>query len=224
MRTLIAEDDAAIAAALVGALERSGHAVDHVTDGVQADRALRESVYDLLVLDLGLPHLDGRDVLARLRRRGAGLPVLVITAREGLQERVRVLDIGADDFLIKPFALAEFEARARALLRRSMTQGVPEIRIGRLRLNLSGRMAWMDDQPLPLTPREFGLIEALISRPHRVVSRAQLIEALCNWDQELTDNSLDIAMHRLRRKLQDSGAAIRTMRGLGYLLEEEIHE
>jgi two-component system OmpR family response regulator len=159
-------------------------------------------------------------VLARLRRRGTGLPVLVITAREGLNERVGVLDIGADDYLVKPFALAEFEARVRALLRRAASGGVPEIRIGRLRLNLPGRMAWIEDRPLALTPREFGLIEALASRPNRVTSRAQLTEALCNWDEEMTPNGLDIAMHRLRRKLAGSGARVRTVRGLGYLLEE----
>jgi len=145
----------------------------------------------------------------------------VITAREGLHERVRVLDLGADDYLVKPFALAEFEARVRALLRRLASHGTPEWRMGRLRLDLPGHRAWADDQPLELTAREFGLLAALALRPERVTSRAQLIEALCDWDQELTDNGLDIAIHRLRRKLHGSGVGVRTIRGLGYMLQEE---
>lgn len=220
MRILIAEDDPAIAAAITASLRQGGHAVDHVTSGTQADAALRDTAHDLLILDLGLPALDGTDVLHRLRQRGSGVPVLVITAREGLNERVRVLDLGADDYLVKPFALAEFEARVRALLRRSASKGATELRIGRLRLDVPGHRAWVDEQPLELTAREFGLLEALASRPDRITNRAQLVEALCNWDQELTDNGLDIAIHRLRRKLHGSGANVRTVRGLGYLLEE----
>jgi two-component system OmpR family response regulator len=220
MRILIAEDDPAIAAGVCASLRQGGHAVDHVADGVRADSALRDTPYDLLVLDLGLPALDGSEVLQRLRRRGTGLPVLVITAREGLRERVRVLDLGADDYLVKPFALAEFEARVRALLRRYTSQGAPELSIGRLRLDLPGHRAWVDNIPLELTAREFGLLEALAARPDRVTSRAQLVEALCSWDEELTDNGLDIAIYRLRRKLTDSGTQVRTIRGLGYLLEQ----
>ena len=220
MRILIAEDDPAIAAGVCASLRQGGHAVDHVADGARADSALRDTPYDLLVLDLGLPALDGSDVLQRLRRRGTGLPVLVITAREGLRERVRVLDLGADDYLVKPFALAEFEARVRALLRRYTSQGAPELSIGRLRLDLPGHRAWVDNIPLELTAREFGLLEALAARPDRVTSRAQLVEALCSWDEELTDNGLDIAIYRLRRKLTGSGTQVRTIRGLGYLLEQ----
>ncbi|HEU4670947.1 MAG TPA: response regulator transcription factor [Dyella sp.] len=224
MRILIAEDDPAIAAAITDALRQGGHAVDHVASGAQADVALRDATHDLLVLDLGLPGLDGSEVLHRLRQRGSGMPVLVITAREGLNERVRVLDLGADDYLVKPFALAEFEARVRALLRRSTSKGSTEVRIGRLRLDLPGHRAWVGEAPLELTAREFGLIEALASRPDRITNRAQLVEALCNWDQDLTDNGLDIAIHRLRRKLHGSGANVRTVRGLGYLLEETADE
>lgn len=221
MRILIAEDDSSIAAAIAASLQLGRHAVDRVADGAQADAALRTADYDLLVLDLGMPALDGSEVLQRLRHRGSGVPVLVITAREGLNERVRVLDLGADDYLVKPFALAEFEARVRALLRRSANRGAPELSIGRLRLDLPGRRAHVGDQALDLTAREFGLVEALATRQNRITSRAQLIEALCSWDQELTDNGLDIALHRLRRKLRGSGAGVRTVRGLGYLLEEE---
>ncbi|WP_266169504.1 response regulator [Dyella subtropica] len=220
MRILIAEDDLAIASGVCASLRQSGHAVDHVSDGARADAALRDTPYDLLILDLGLPALDGSEVLQRLRKRGAGMPVLVVTAREGLRERVRVLDLGADDYLVKPFALAEFDARVRALLRRYTAQGAPELVLGRLRLDLPGHRAWVNEAPLELTAREFGLLEALAARPDRVTSRAQLVEALCNWDEELTDNGLDIAIYRLRRKLADSGTQVRTIRGLGYLLEE----
>jgi two-component system OmpR family response regulator len=220
MRILVAEDDQAIAAGICAALRQGGHAVDRVEDGARAQAALNDTPYDLLVLDLGLPRLDGTEVLQQARRRGNHLPVLVITARDGVRERVRVLDLGADDYLVKPFALTEFEARVRALLRRYAAQGAPELRFGRLRLDLPGHRAWVDDRALALTAREFGLLEALATRPDRVTSRAQLIEALCNWDQDLTDNGLDIAIYRLRRKLAGSGTQVRTIRGLGYLLEE----
>jgi len=210
MRILLAEDDLSIAEGICASLRQGGHAVDHVAGGNLADAALRDHDYDLLVLDLGLPALDGSEVLQRLRSRGAGLPVLVVTARDGLP--------------VKPFALSEFEARVRALLRRASSRGVPELLLGRLRLDLPGHRAWIDEAPLELTAREFGLLEALALRADRVTSRAQLIEALCDWDQELTDNGLDIAIHRLRRKLHGSGTGVRTIRGLGYLLEEAAGE
>ena len=219
MRVLVIEDDAAIADAMCAALTNAGHAVDHLANGRQADLALREHPYDLIVLDLGLPDIDGVELLRRLRSRSDAVPVLVATAREDLEERVRALDLGADDYLVKPFALREFEARVRALLRRRTTQGVPELQLGRLRIDLPRRRAHLDDTPLELTPREFGLLEALAARLDRVISREQLIEALCSWDTTLTDNGLDIAVYRLRRKLDGSGVRIRTVRGLGYLLE-----
>ncbi len=219
MRILLVEDESSIAAGLCSALRHSGHVVDHVADGKLADTALRDNNYDLLILDLGLPLLDGSEVLRRLRRRGTGMPVLVVTARANLNDRIDVLDLGADDCLVKPFALAEFEARVRALLRRIGSRGMPELTLGRLRLDLPGRRARVDDVALELTAREFGLLEALALRAERVTSRTQLIDALCDWDQGLTDNGLDIAIYRLRRKLQGSGASVRTIRGLGYLLE-----
>jgi len=220
MRVLVAEDDPAIAAGLCGDLSDSGHSVDHVESGRQADHALSDHEYDLLVLDLGLPGLDGTEVLQRLRHRGDELSVLVVTARDDVEERVRVLDLGADDYLVKPFALTEFAARTRALLRRRASRGTPELQLGKLRLDLPGRRAWIGSDTLELTAREFSLLEALVLRQDKLTSRAQLVEALCNWDQELTDNGLDIAMHRLRRKLQGSGTHVRTVRGLGYMLEQ----
>ena len=220
MRILVAEDDASIAAAIAPALQVAGHAVDAVADGLLADRALATGTFDLLVLDLGLPGLDGAEVLKRLRDRGAGIPVLVITARDALNDRVRVLDLGADDYLVKPFALSEFEARVRALVRRAANRGAPELRIGQLLVDLAGQRVSCDGRPLDLTRREFGLLSALATRQDKVTSRPQLVEAVCGWDDELTDNGLDIAIYRVRRKLQGSGVTIRTIRGLGYLLEE----
>jgi two-component system OmpR family response regulator len=219
MRVLIIEDDAAIADAIGATLTNAGHAVDRLANGRHADVALRDPPYDLIVLDLGRPAMDGGELLRRLRARADAVPVLVATAREELEERVRTLDLGADDYLVKPFALREFEARVRALQRRRTTQGVPELQLGRLRLDLPRRRVHIDDAPLELTPREFGLLEALAARLDRVISREQLIEALCDWDTTLTDNGLDIAVYRLRRKLEGSNVRIRTVRGLGYLLE-----
>ena len=219
MRILIIEDDAAIADAIGAALSEAGHAVDRLANGRLADAALRDHPYDLVVLDLGLPDVDGIELLRRLRSRADAVPVLVATAREELEERVRALDLGADDYLVKPFALREFEARARALLRRRTSQGVPELTLGDLAIDLPRRRARVGAQTLELTPREFGLLEALAARLDRVVSREQLVDALCSWDTTLTDNGLDIAVYRLRRKLDGSGVRIRTVRGLGYLLE-----
>lgn len=220
MRILLAEDDLFIADALCASLRHSGYTVDHAADGQLADHALHEHDHDLLVLDLGLPKLDGSEVLRRLRSRGTALPVLVITARDGLNERVRVLDLGADDYLVKPFAMSEFDARMRALLRRANTRGLPELQLGHLRVDLPAHRAWVASVPLDLTAREFGVLETLVLRADQVTSREQLMEAVCAWDQELTDNGLNIAIHRLRSKLQGSGISVRTIRGLGYLLEE----
>ena len=220
VRILIAEDDVAINSALSQSLTESGNAVDCVADGRAADQALRHDHYDLLVLDLGLPHLDGMDVVRRARAAGNEVAILVVTARDAINERVQALDLGADDYLVKPFDPAEFSARIRALLRRRANKGVPEISLGKLRFELTGRRTWVGENSLELSAREAALLEALLTRVDRLVSRSQLTEALCSWDQELTDNGLDIAVHRLRRKLEGSGARIRTIRGLGYILEE----
>lgn len=220
MRVLLAEDDAAIAAGLCAALGENGHVVDHLSDGHFADLALNDHPYDLLVLDLGLPSTHGADILRHLRQRHSEIPVLVVSACSELDERVRVLDIGADDYLVKPFALTEFAARVRALQRRRASRGVPELHMGLLRIDLPGRRVHVGPDFVELTAREFGLLEALATRADRLVSRVQLIDALCGWDQALTDNGLDIAIHRLRRKLRGSGTQVRTVRGLGYLLEE----
>lgn len=218
MRMLVVEDDAAIANAVCESLQQAGHAVDHLADGKAALAALQEHAFALIVLDLGLPGEDGSEVLRRLRAAHDGIAVLVITAREAVDVRVRTLDLGADDYLVKPFSLEEFDARVRALLRRQANRGVPMLRVGKLSLDLVGRWALFEERPLELTAREFALLEMLASRQNRVTSREQLIEAVCSWNDALTDNGLDIAIHRLRRKLDDGGVTLRTVRGLGYLL------
>ena len=221
MRMLVVEDDAAIASAVCASLERAGHAVDHLANGTAAIAALQEHAFALVVLYLGLPGEEGGQVLRRLRAAHDGVPVLVITAREDVDLRVRTLDLGADDYLVKPFSLAEFDARVRALLRRQSNQGVPILQLGQLSIDLAGRRVMIGDQPLDLTAREFALLEVLASRHNRVTSREHVIEALCTWNDALTDNGLDIAVHRLRRKLEDTGVNLRTVRGLGYLLEAD---
>lgn len=224
VRILLAEDDAAIAAALKHSLVDCGHAVDHVDDGKSADAALRFESYDLLVLDLGLPRIDGMQVLQNARERRADLAIMVVTARDGVPERIRALDGGADDYLVKPFVLAEFVARAKALMRRRNSGGIPETQLGRISVNLDARRIRLGLEAIELTAREFALFETLYVRQQHVVSRSQLIDSICDWDQDLTDNGLDISIHRLRRKLQDSGVRIRTIRGLGYLLEESTSQ
>lgn len=221
MRMLVVEDDAAIANAVCASLRRAGHVVDWLDNGKAAIGALQEHTFTLVVLDLGLPGESGDEVLRRLRSAQDGIPVLIITAREDVDVRVRTLDLGADDYLVKPFSLAEFGARVRALLRRRGNDGVPLLQLGKLSIDLAGRRVLMADRILELTAREFALLEVLAVRRNRVTSREQLIEALCTWNDALTDNGLDIAVHRLRRKLADSGVNLRTVRGLGYLLEAD---
>ncbi len=221
MRMLVVEDDAAIADAVCATLERAGHVVDHLANGKAAITALQEHAFALVVLDLGLPGENGGEVLSRLRAAHDGVPVLVITAREEVDQRVRTLDLGADDYLVKPFSLAEFDARVRALLRRQSNHGVPIVQIGKLAIDLAGRRVLRDGQPLDLTAREFGLMEVLASRLNHVTSREHVIEALCTWNDVLSDNGLDITVYRLRRKLAGTGVNLRTVRGLGYLLEAD---
>jgi two-component system OmpR family response regulator len=221
MRILVVEDDAAIADAVCSSLEQAGHAVDHLDDGEKAIAALQEHAFALVVLDLGLPGEEGGEVLRRLRAVHDGVPVLVITAREEVDLRVRTLDLGADDYLVKPFSLAEFDARVRALLRRESNRGVPILQLGELAIDLAGRRVLRDGQPLDLSAREFALLEVLAARHNRVTPREHVIEALCTWNATLTDNGLDIAIYRLRRKLEGSGVLLRTVRGLGYMLEAD---
>jgi two-component system OmpR family response regulator len=219
MRVLLAEDDQTIAEGLVRALGRSGCTVDAVGNGVDADNALASIDYDLLILDLGLPRLSGYEVLKRLRARKSALPVLVLTAEGGVEERVRGLDAGADDYMVKPFALPELEARVRALVRRG--SGNPTgVAVGELRFDAVERVVRYRDELLDLSSRELALLEVLITRCGRVVGKELLVERLCGWSEEVSTNAIEVYIHRLRKKLEPCGVNIVTVRGLGYCLKK----
>jgi DNA-binding response OmpR family regulator len=220
MRILIVEDDPTLADGVASTLRQAGYAVDCLADGQEADQLLTTEDYDLVVLDVGLPRLDGFEVLGRLRRRGARVPVLLLTARDALADRVGGLDLGADDYLTKPFDLPELEARVRALVRRGACGASPRVSVGALTLDTVGRRVAIDGAPVDLSARELGVLEVLMLRAGKVVSKQQLAERLYSYGEEAGPNAIEVYMHRLRRKLEPAGVAIRTIRGLGYLLDK----
>lgn len=222
MRILVVEDDHHIATGLRSLLTSHGHSVDWVDDGRKGEAAALSGVYQLLIIDIGLPFLEGGEVIRRARASGIEAPIIVVSAADSLGERVRLLDLGADDYLTKPFAIAEFEARVRAQVRRATSRGRPDIEVGDLRIDAAGQRVRCRGLPLALTAREFALLLALATQSERVVPRSHLIEAVCSWDEELTDNGLDIALHRLRRKLEGSSVELLTVRGLGYMLRPGV--
>jgi two-component system response regulator QseB len=214
MRILVAEDDPMIGAGLSQGLRQDGFAVDWVHDGRAAELALQENVHDMLLLDLGLPRKQGQDVLAAMRRRGDTRPVLIITARDALADRVAGLDAGADDYLVKPFELDELAARIRALLRRGAGRAASVISYGALELDPATRELRAHGAPVPLSAREFALIEALLARPGATLSRAQLEEKLYGWDESIESNAIEVHLHSLRKKLGPD--TIRNVRGVGW--------
>ena len=222
MRILVAEDDAILADGLTRSLRRAGHAVDWVRDGAEADSAAAAGEFDLLILDLGLPKMNGLEALRRLRGRGSRLPVLILTAQDGVRERVRALDLGADDYLVKPYAFEELEARVRALTRRSHGGTSAILTHAQLSYDQAGKVAQINGVALDLSAREMALLEMLLQRAGRVVNKAQLVDHLCEWGEEVSANAIEVYVHRLRRKLEDGGVKIVTVRGLGYCIEKAV--
>jgi DNA-binding response OmpR family regulator len=216
MRLLLVEDDRMIGESVSDGLAQEGHTVDWVRDGAAAETAIAVEPYDAVLLDLGLPRRDGLEVLRRVRERRNDVPVLVITARDAVADRVKGLDAGADDYLVKPFDLDELAARVRALSRRAAGRAAPVVEHGPIRLNPATREVTVRGVPVALSAREFALLEALISRPGAVLSRAQLEERLYGWDGEVASNAVEVHIHNLRRKLGPD--LIRNERNVGYTI------
>ncbi|WP_342246828.1 response regulator [Pseudomonas sp. OTU5201] len=217
MRLLLVEDDNALGAGVRAGLRQEGYTIDWLTDGVGALHALQTEEFDLAILDLGLPRLDGVQVLQQLRASGSTLPVLVLTARDATDDRIIGLDAGADDYLVKPFDLNELKARLRALLRRSA--GRPQVLIEHAGVVLdpaSQQVSYLGS-PVPLTPKEYQLLHELLSQPGKVLTRERLVQTLYGWDEEAESNTLEVHIHHLRKKL--SSDLIRTVRGIGYLVD-----
>ena len=220
MRILVAEDDPSLAEGLMRSLRGAGYAVDCAKNGDEADAALEANEFDLLILDIGLPKKSGLEVLKRLRSRSSKVPVLILTARDSLNDRVTGLDAGADDYLAKPFELAELAARVRALARRGMAGGLALLSHGPLTYDQVGRVACLNGKPIELSAREMNLLEIFLQRAGRLVSKDQLVNHLCEWGEEVSANAIEVCVHRLRKKLEPGGVRIVTVRGLGYSLEK----
>lgn len=216
MRILVVEDDAEIGAAIRNRLARLGHAVDLETDGATANGLLRVERFDLVVLDANLPGMDGFAVLRNLRASGSTTPVLLVTARSAIDDRVSGLGLGADDYLVKPFDYRELDARVQALLRRNSGHANDVLTLGGLVIDRSSRLAELDGQPLSLSRQEFALLEILASRPQRIFSKDELLNQLFSFGNEPTANAVEQYVTRVRKKLQGSSVEIRTARGMGY--------
>ena len=216
MRILLAEDDQMIGESIQRGLRQDRYAVDWVSDGIAAENALCDHDYGLVLLDLGLPRKDGIHFLEDLRRRHNQIPVLILTARDAVSDRVRGLDAGADDYIVKPFDFDELSARIRALIRRQSGRVEPEVLIGDLRVNLASHEVFLADLPISLSAREFSLLRALLEEPGVPLSRAQIEERIYGWDEEVESNAVEVYIHALRRKLGPEW--IRNLRGVGYLI------
>ncbi len=220
MRLLLVEDDPMIGASIQRGLKPAGYGVDWVRDGAAAELALLDGAHDLILLDLGLPKKTGLDLLAGLRKKGVATPVLVITARDAVADRVKGLDAGADDYLVKPFDLDELSARIRALLRRQGGRASPVIEVGALSLNSATHEVKLEGAPVALSRREFALLHALMEQPGVPLSRAQLEERIYGWGEEIESNAVEVYIHALRRKL--GSERIRNVRGVGYMVPEAV--
>jgi two-component system, OmpR family, response regulator len=220
MRILIAEDDQVLADGLLRSLRAAGYAADQVSSGTEADAALADHGFDCVILDLGLPKMHGLDVLRRMRARGSAVPVLILTAADSVEQRVKGLDLGADDYMAKPFSLQELEARVRALTRRGLGSAATLIKHGPLSFDATGRVAYINEHMIELSARELSLLEVLLQRAGRLVSKDQLVERLCEWGEEVSNNAIEVYIHRLRKKIEQGPIRIATVRGLGYCLEK----
>jgi DNA-binding response OmpR family regulator len=219
MRVLVVEDDVVVGDAVQRALSLDGYAVDHVESAERAKAALYAESFDLAIVDIGLPREDGLQLVRDLRRRGRNLPVLMLTARDGLSDRVNALDLGADDYLTKPFQVAELLARCRALVRRASGVASTQLEFGKLSLDLAHKEASKAGVALDLTRREWSILECLVLNAGRVVSKDKLLSAIAGWHDEITPNAVEVYVSRLRAKLGDA-AVIRVIRGLGYRLDD----
>jgi two-component system response regulator QseB len=219
MRLLLVEDDPMIGAGVLRGLRQDGHTVDWVRDGEAADLALASDVHELVLLDLGLPKKNGQELLAGWRRRGVTLPVLVITARDSVADRVKGLDAGADDYLVKPFDLDELSARVRALMRRKGGRATPVIEAGSLSLDPAAHAVTQNGRPVALSKREFSLLHALMKQAGMPLSREKIEESLYGWNEEIESNAVEVHIHSLRRKL--GAGCIRNVRGVGYMIPGE---
>ncbi|WP_344762538.1 response regulator transcription factor [Actimicrobium antarcticum] len=218
MRILLAEDDRMIGDAVRTSLRQEGYVVDWVRDGNAADSALLHDHFDLALLDLGLPGKDGIDVLRNLRNRKKGLPVIIITARDGIDARIKGLDAGADDYVVKPFDIDELAARIRSALRRSAGHAEPEMELRGVHINPASREVNRDGNPVILSAREYALVEALMLRPGAILSRAQLEERMYGWGDEVESNAVEVHIHAVRRKLGTD--FIQNLRGVGYFIRK----
>jgi two-component system OmpR family response regulator len=221
MRILIVEDDPTQAAILTHALNKPGYTLVHEKDGKRADHLLTVYEFDVVILDMGLPSMDGADILRRLRHRKNNVPVLILTSRDEVEDRVRGLDMGADDYLTKPFDIHELEARIRSLIRRGHASSSAQLQIGPLSLDTVGRIATLEGKNLELSGRELNMLELLMLSAGRIVSKERLSDQLSGLDDLVSDNAIEVYMSRLRKHLKPGGIQIKTLRGQGYMLEKQ---
>lgn len=216
---MLVEDDPALADSTTRALQSQGWTVDWSTRGEPVPQSVSQDRYDLVILDIGLAGIDGFETLRRLRAQGSATPVLILTARDAIEDRVRGLEGGADDYLVKPFAVAELLARVRVLTRRAQARSGDNLTLGALRMDLSARRVFVGEQALELSAREWSVLEFLLGRIGKVVAKEQILQSITSWDDALSENAIEVYVSRLRAKLEPAGLRIRTVRGFGYLLE-----
>lgn len=224
MRILLVEDDASLGETTVRALRSQSWVVDWTKNGESVANAARLVNYDLILLDVGLPDIDGFEVVRRLREQKKGMPILMLTARDAVEDRVHGLQIGADDYLVKPFALTELLARIQALARRYHARESNELLLGKLRVDLIAKRAFLSDKPVELLPREWAVLVYLLTHSGKVVSKEQILDAISGWDETPSGNAIEVYISRLRAKLSNAGISIRSIRGFGYLAEESSND